>query len=586
MKLKVRPSDFKVTERLVEGVLSPRGSHRVYRVQKEKLTSMEAATELASLVGVTPKDIGMAGLKDRQGVTVQFMSVHRGPDVSAQNHDLSIQTAGFSENAIDSEASDGNDFQIVVRGLHDVDTERVRESLEAVRTHGVPNYFDDQRFGNLRHGQGWIVQDLLDGDISEALRRLVASASRYEPPARRSLKEALWRNWGDWAACRSIAGKLGRHHSVFEHLKRDPEDIEGAFNRIATRERLIHLYAFQSHIWNRALALAMETHAQGTFSLRGIEGRLLFPEQEANLPASWNGSLMLPDAQLAGVKDEDQRDLMATVLGDLGLEPGQFVLPDLPGFQLKPELRDAMVVPMGLRVRPAEPDNEFRGKKMLRISFGLPRGAYATMVIRRLVGPTRWDDAPPRFQPTEPHSGEGGGGGFSRRSRRGGRGRGGPRRGGGGGFRGGRPGDDRERREGADDWRPRGGSRRGSGRGSESGFGGGTGGGSRRGGGRGSSRPGSSRRGSSQGGGGSFRGSSRRGSGGFGGPGARDGAESTWDTPSGGAPEGGGFRGGGRRGSRGRGSRRGSRGGGSRGGPRGGGGSRGGGRRGGPRFGG
>ena len=52
MKLKVRPSDFKVTERLAEGVLQDQGHFRVYRVRKEKVTSLEAATELAAAAGV------------------------------------------------------------------------------------------------------------------------------------------------------------------------------------------------------------------------------------------------------------------------------------------------------------------------------------------------------------------------------------------------------------------------------------------------------------------------------------------------------------------------------------------------------
>ena len=60
MKLKVRPSDFKVTERLAEGVLRDQGHFRVYRVRKEKVTSLEAATELAAAAGVAPADVGMA----------------------------------------------------------------------------------------------------------------------------------------------------------------------------------------------------------------------------------------------------------------------------------------------------------------------------------------------------------------------------------------------------------------------------------------------------------------------------------------------------------------------------------------------
>lgn len=375
-----------MTERLRAGVLQDAGPFRVYRVRKEKLTSLEAATELASAVGIPPGEVGMAGLKDRQGVTTQYMSVHRGPAFSTSDPSLKIDDVGFAQSEITADASDGNDFQIVVRDLRPAELERSHASLDAVREHGLPNYFDAQRFGNLRHGQGWIVIDLLRGDISGALKRLVASASPHEPPARRRLKDALWRSWGDWPACRSIAGKLGRYHSVFEHLKRNGDDFEGAFHRIATRERLIHLFAFQSHLFNRALALwTLENH-DDRFSVRGIEGKLRFPKGSLDLPPEWDGTLMLPGERLDGVTSPEQQWLFGRVLGEIGIDVGAFVLPDVPGFQLKPEPRAAVVVPDGLRVRPAEDDPESEGGKMLRVQFGLPKGAYATLVIQRLFG--------------------------------------------------------------------------------------------------------------------------------------------------------------------------------------------------------
>ena len=471
MKLKVRPSDFKVTERLADGIVSDQGPFRVYRVRKEKLTSLEAATELANAVGVPSGEIGLAGLKDRQGVTTQFMSARHGPPLSINLPGLSIQNAGFAGANLDASASEGNDFQIVARDLSDGDIDQIRGSLDAVRTHGLPNYFDSQRFGNIRHGQGWIALDLLKGDVKGALQRLVASASPFEPPAKRRLKDALWRSFGDWGACRSIAGKLGRYHSVFEHLRRDPEDYAGAFHRVATRERLIHLYAFQSHLFNRALALHVAEACPDRFGVQGIEGKLRFPTGETWLPDAWDGQLMLPGERLQGVDDPDQRALYGRILEMLGIEPDGLVLPDVPGFQLKPEPRAACVVPLELRVRPAEDDNEFRGRRMVKLQFGLPRGSYATLVVRRLVGPGTHSSYRPDSQAQHPQRDEGEGQGYGgpRRSSR--VRRGASRRGGSGGARS---------------------SRRGRGGGSSRGFGGGSSRGSA--GGGGSRRRGSGRR--------------------------------------------------------------------------------------------
>ena len=59
----------------------------------------------------------------------------------------------------------------------------------------------------------------------------------------------------------------------------------------------------------------------------------------------------------------------------------------VPGFALKAEPRAAVVFPRDLRLRPAETDPLHRGRKLVRLAFSLPRGSYATLVVRRLIGP-------------------------------------------------------------------------------------------------------------------------------------------------------------------------------------------------------
>ena len=149
MKLKQRVGDFKVRELLDDSFLAERGDHRVYRVTKRKLTTPEALEILARETGVEVGDIGTAGWKDRQGVTTQYMSVRRGRPVRIADAELKIDTAGFAREELSSAASHGNAFELTVRALGQDDLARLRTALPVVRAHGLVNYFDDQRFGNL-----------------------------------------------------------------------------------------------------------------------------------------------------------------------------------------------------------------------------------------------------------------------------------------------------------------------------------------------------------------------------------------------------------------------------------------------------
>ena len=345
MRLKQQPGDFRVDEVLRDDYLQAKGRHRVYRVTKRKLTSIEAARFLGETAGVSGSDVSMAGLKDKQGVTTQYMSIQKGKRVQYKDQELDIETVGFGRDALSSHDSNGNAFQIIARDLGASEVVKIRSSLDSVREHGLPNYFDEQRFGNLRHNQGWIAKGLMLGQTDQALKRLLTAVSDYDPEREKSMKVALARKWGNWRACRDVAGRFGRHHSVFEHLRRDVDDFAGAFRFVASRIRLIHLYAWQSHVWNRALARHFDgcTPSREKFVVRTAEGPQVFPKGLGMMPAEWEGSLPLPGNRLAGVDHSDQVALFEAVLKREDLTRSQFAIEGVPGFVLKPEPRPALV---------------------------------------------------------------------------------------------------------------------------------------------------------------------------------------------------------------------------------------------------
>lgn len=399
MKLKHRPSDFVVRERVSEDYLRPRGRFRVYRVTKRKRTSLEAAGTLAKLAGVDPAKIGLAGLKDRQGVTTQFMSVPGGKVVHLRTPELAIEPAGFAEEMLASRHSLGNHFEIQVRALAPGAEARVESAAAAVREHGLPNYFGEQRFGNLRAGQGWIARDLALGHRERALKNLLCTASERDDPKSGKFKSALSQRWGDWRACREIAGVFGAHHSLFEHLGRHPDDFAGAFRHVASRVRLIHLYAWQSHVWNRAVSRYVEeiTAPADRISLPSPEGRLYFSRGKMEIDAAMHGRFRLPGERLADVEHPRQRELLTRVLAQEGLRPEEFRVEGVPGFQLKGEDRE-------LVLRPGEIDVN-ASPRGLGLSFDLPRGAYALLVVRRILADVghesrRGSPRPPRHPAT------------------------------------------------------------------------------------------------------------------------------------------------------------------------------------------
>jgi hypothetical protein len=243
------------------------------------------------------------------------------------------------------------------------------------------------------------------GRPEEALRMLLASRNPVDDEPHQRFKDEVLRDWGDWRACRDAAGRFGEHHSVFEHLAKAPHDFSGAFTRVATRLRLIHLYAWQSHLWNRAVSERMRT-------LLALPERVLLDCVEGVL-VTWAGAppaevtkrprFALAGERLAGVEDPLELAAYRSVLEREGMRPEELAVePAVPGFVLKAEARGLVVRPRHLRVRPPEPDALRRGAMQVRVRFELPRGSYASLVVKRLLARPHGQEEPPQEAGSRP----------------------------------------------------------------------------------------------------------------------------------------------------------------------------------------
>ena len=166
MRIKRTINDFRVSELASEDtLLDEPGKISVYRVVKKGLTTFEAIDVLAKHAGVEKQAVQYAGLKDKDGITSQLMTVEDWRAVNLREPQLSIRKIGQSSRHISSKDSEGNSFEIVVRDLRADDMRRMRVNMLELNKVHVPNYFDDQRFGCLRHGQGFIVRQLMLGNF-------------------------------------------------------------------------------------------------------------------------------------------------------------------------------------------------------------------------------------------------------------------------------------------------------------------------------------------------------------------------------------------------------------------------------------
>jgi len=208
--LRTTPEDFFVDEEPAYAA-SGSGDHIFVHIEKRGLTTPMAVERIARALGVQPRDIGVAGMKDRHAVTRQWLSLP--PPVTPEAaraltlDDIAIVDVARHNHKLRTGHVRANRFILRVRGVAADASERARTILARLATApGAPNWYGEQRFGrdgdNAERGMA-IVRGETKPPRDKKLARLLVS----------SLQSQLFNNWlvariADGLYARVIAGDV------------------------------------------------------------------------------------------------------------------------------------------------------------------------------------------------------------------------------------------------------------------------------------------------------------------------------------------------------------------------------------------
>ena len=385
MKLKRQAEDFQVEELpIVRG--GDRGRFTFYRLSKRGLGTLEAIEAICRRWNIAGGRLNYGGLKDRHAVTVQYLTILDGPPREMHQTHFDLEPLGRLAHPYGPAHFRGNRFVVVLRDLTSRAVERGLAALGELPRDGLPNYFDDQRFGSVGFDGGFIAQAWLAGDHERALRLAIAEPNASDRPETKVEKEILRELWGRWPEAKA---RLGRSHarSLVTYLVDHPTDFRGAFARVRRELRSLYFSAFQSHLWNLLLARLIERTTRPEqrilidFKLAALPiHRGLDPEQAETL-AGWR--IPLPAARTP-LPEGPARDLALEVVGELGLTWDDLRVRHLKDVFFSKGVRPALFFAENL-THDVAPDELEPGRKKLRLAFDLPKGAYATLVVKRLT---------------------------------------------------------------------------------------------------------------------------------------------------------------------------------------------------------
>lgn len=392
MKLKSEADDFQVEE--ITSHHASHGTFSLYRLTKEHIGTLEAVQAIAQAWRIDSRDIAFGGLKDKHAKTIQYLTISEGPSLFLEQKSFTLDFLGRTNRAFKAQDIEANRFTIRLRSIP-VQAKATLEKVLSDPALGVPNYFDDQRFGSLGDSQQFCAEPWCRGDYERALWLALADFNPHDRPRERQQKQLLQEHWGDWAWLNQHLDRSHRRDAA-DILNRNPKDFRVALTVIRHDLRGLYLAAFQSHLWNELLAgWIKELAGPNLIRVPGAAGELLFPQQiDSNLLRTLiSTEIPLPSARITEWPPAFE-SLIHSITARYGLTPKQIrVKYPRDTFFSKGERR-ALTKAQGLEfawetttVRQANPNGEqqqLQPTEDLVLKFTLPRGSYATMLIRWL----------------------------------------------------------------------------------------------------------------------------------------------------------------------------------------------------------
>ena len=397
--LKQTPEDFLVEE---QPLYEPcgEGEHLYLFVEKKSATTHDLIRRVAKAFRVKRGSVGHAGLKDKHAVTRQHLSVHLPGTTKAQDAEALERLANYPYaqvlwadrhgNKLRPGHHGGNRFVLTVRDVAPTAVIRAKPILDRIAKHGFPNYYGEQRFG-YRYNGHLLGRHLLKLEHQAFLDALLGDPHDNEHETAHTARAAY--ECGDLhTALEHMPKSLRAERQALDALRQHKTAAQAA-RAVDAQQRNLLVSATQSAVFNavvdaRVRAGTLSQLVTGDLAWKH-DNRSVFAVDDAvaaeeNAPdGRAAANAVSPSGPQWGLgMTEPTGDVLAAeqaALNKFALAPADFEgHRDLDTDGRRRPLREHLEHPElsgGVDDRGA----------YLKVAFTLPRGSFATMVMREVM---------------------------------------------------------------------------------------------------------------------------------------------------------------------------------------------------------
>jgi len=386
--------DFVVEEIPLQGGAS--GSLTLLVIEKRGIDTLTAAVMLSKKLKIPLKYVGFAGLKDTRAISRQRFTVK-----VPENFDFStissekLKVIGVykAKKHLRPGMLLGNSFTIRIRDL-DVSVREVEDLLRETLSQlselgGAPNFYGYQRFGVNRPNTHIVGKLLIQGDYEKAVMEMLATPYPNEPEGHKEARAFLAETMDFKRALRKFPRSLIFERLMIRWLIKRPSDYLGSLRRLPKYVLTLHVDAYLSYIFNRALSERLRKLGSLKRVVEGdiiagcdVYGNPVRPTVIAKSPIELgeNQVIMAFVPACAKVKPEGyMNELILSLFKREGLEPPFRSLENLG-------LQGRMGLLRQLAFKPRDLSYTVEGDA-LKMKFALPKSSYATALLREIMKP-------------------------------------------------------------------------------------------------------------------------------------------------------------------------------------------------------
>ncbi len=331
--LKQVPEDF-VVEELIKPMLGE-GAYDYFWLKKRGRTTLSAIKSVASALRLDVKNFGWAGNKDKQAITKQLVSI-RGIDPGAVKRlsfkDIELGFVGRGSDPINLGNNIGNKFVIVVRNI---------DNYKQIKNISIINYFDEQRFSKY------------NVDIGRSI-------------VKRDFKKAV-----------ELILKTKVDKEIKDHISKNKNDYVGALRKINRKLLLLYIHSYQSYLFNKTINNYIKNNYKKFKKAKYSLGEFLFPLQKIK-------NQKIPILGFGVHINNKFNKIINNIMKEEIITPRDFIIRELPNMSVEGDNRDLIINVKNLKISRLEKDEFNKGRKRVKVSFELPKGSYATLVIKAL----------------------------------------------------------------------------------------------------------------------------------------------------------------------------------------------------------